>query len=496
VIEQIPEYVLLGFYGLCLLFIFLYSLGQLHLIFTCVRNRKRIAEIYRTTSFAGSDWPFVTIQLPIYNEMYVVERLMEAVAALDYPIDKFEIQMLDDSTDETVEIIRRKMEELQAKGIQIHHIRRPNREGYKAGALAYGLNLAKGNFIAIFDADFVPKADFLKAAIPHFEEKTGMVQSRWEHINRKFSIFTEMQALHLDAHFGIEQFGRFAGDYYMSFNGTGGIWRKECIRDSGGWEHDTLTEDLDLSYRAQMKGWKLKFIESIGSPAELPVEMGAIKSQQYRWMKGGAEVARKLLVKVWKTPAPLMKKIHASIHLLSSSIFIFSLLLGTVSLPIAWFRFSHPVLFKDVDPILLLFSVNFVILGFFYFFSLLRREGHFFPALKRFLITFIPFLSFMLGLSLHNSIAVIQGYLGKKTPFIRTPKFNVTKTSGNWRKNRYLNRKVPWTALFEFLLAVYFACGIGLSIYFGDEGLLPFMVMLTAGFGLVSFFSFRHATGS
>ena len=257
---QVFEYLVLGLYGLALVLIVIYSLGQLHLILTFLRNRKSYESIPPLEG--DQDLPFVTIQLPIYNELYVVERLLDSMAELDYPRDRYEVQLLDDSTDETVEVAAKRIAELQAQGLQVHHIRRPERTGFKAGALEYGLDLAKGDYIAIFDADFLPKPNFLRATLANFTDpKIGVVQARWEHINQNYSIFTEAQAFHLDAHFTVEQFSRDVGGFFMNFNGTAGVWRKECIMDAGGWEHDTLTEDLDLSYRAQLKGWKFRYVD-------------------------------------------------------------------------------------------------------------------------------------------------------------------------------------------------------------------------------------------
>jgi hypothetical protein len=279
------QVLVLSVYLFPLLCIVLYSFGQLHLVILFLKNRRKTKP---EPPLEGNDVPFVTIQLPIYNERYVVERLLEACAAQDYPKDRFEIQLLDDSDDETVELAAAKIAELQGQGYQVSHVRRPVREGFKAGALAYGLKEVKGDFIAIFDADFLPVPMHLRTAMAQFTAANiGVVQARWEHVNQHYSLFTEMQAFHLDAHFTVEQFGRNSGDMCINFNGTAGLWRKETIIDAGNWQADTLTEDLDLSYRAQLRGWKFRYIDKLGAPAELPAEMGAIKSQQYRWMKGG-----------------------------------------------------------------------------------------------------------------------------------------------------------------------------------------------------------------
>ena len=492
-LTKIFEYSVLAVYGIALTFIVLYSLGQLHLIITFLRNRKRFKS--EPPLEGDQDLPFVTIQLPIYNELYVAERLLDAMAELDYPRACYEIQVLDDSTDETIEVIANKVEALSREGYEITHVRRPDRKGFKAGALAYGLEIAKGDFIAIFDADFMPRPGYLRAAMANFtDDNIGVVQARWEHINRNYSIFTEAQAFHLDAHFTIEQFSRDRGGFYMNFNGTAGIWRKNCILDAGGWESDTLTEDLDLSYRAQIKGWQFRYVDEIGAPAELPAEMGAIRSQQYRWMKGGAEVARKMLVKVWKSDASLTRKLHGTVHLLSSSVFLLVLLLGATSVPLLYIK--HAILHGQVGfliiPVVALF-VSFGILGFLYIVTFSQREKNLRAALKRFFIHYIPFLSLSMGLSLHNSIAVIQGWMGKKTPFIRTPKFNLTGKSDKWKHVKYKSRKISPGVYGELAMALYFCFGVYMAFYFEDLSILPFFLMQIFGFGAVGLVSFRHA---
>ncbi|MEO0896351.1 MAG: cellulose synthase family protein [Bacteroidota bacterium] len=488
---QVFEYLVLSLYVLALVPIVVYSFGQLHLVITYLMNRKK----YKAEPpLEGDDVPFVTIQLPIYNELYVVERLLDSMAAMDYPKDKFEIQLLDDSTDETVEVAAKKIKELQENGIQAHHIRRPDRVGFKAGALAYGLDFAKGEYVAIFDADFLPRPNFLRASMSNFtDEKIGVVQARWEHINKDYSLFTEAQAFHLDAHFTIEQFGRDLGGFYMNFNGTAGVWRKECISDAGGWASDTLTEDLDLSYRAQMKGWKFKYVDEIGAPAELPAEMGAIKSQQYRWMKGGAEVARKMVFTLWRSNESFAKKIHGTFHLLSSSVFIMVLMLGATSVPLLYLKhevFNGRMDFLLIPVGLLLFS--FLILALFYISTSFRREENPVEAIKRFLLNYIPYLSISMGLSLHNTIAVLQGFAGKKTPFIRTPKFNLKKRSDNWTAVKYSTTKISPSVFIELIMAAYFLLGVYMCFLFEDYSIMPFMLMEMLGFGAVGYFTLKH----
>ena len=441
------------------------------------------------------EYPFVTIQLPIFNEMYVVERLIDTVAQFDYPKDRFEIHVLDDSTDETVEITKQKVLEYQAKGLQIQQICREKRQGFKAGALKDGMKYAKGEFLAIFDADFLPNKDFLLQTIPYFkDESIGVVQTRWEHINQDYSLITRLQALQLNVHFTVEQAGRMAGEYMLQFNGTAGVWRRTTIEDAGGWEADTLTEDLDLSIRAQLKGWKIKFLENIGSPAELPAEMNSFKSQQFRWMKGGAETAKKMLPTVWKSQLSLRQKIHATSHLLASSIFVFVFITGV---------FSVPLLFLLGDLIQLGFSKSFFayfLVGLLsiiavYYVANVQAPVHkesFGKALYKFLFLFPLFLALSMGLSLHNTVAVIQGYRGKKSPFVRTPKFNIKNLKDSFKKQKYLTKKMSWTTMVEGFLAVYFALAVLAGLYIQNTTFIIFHLMLAIGYGTIFYYTLRH----
>ena len=327
-------------YSASLLYMFLFSLGQLHLAWLYVRRKKDknnfpdVSKIFE---------PHVTVQLPVFNERYVVERLIDAVSNLNYPREKIEIQILDDSNDDTTAIILKKVESLRQLKLDIKLIHRENRSGYKAGALDHGLRLAKGEFIAIFDADFIPDANFLNNTLHIFSDPTvGAVQTRWDHLNKDYSLLTQLQAFGLDAHFSVEQGARNEAGSFINFNGTCGIWRKQCIIHAGGWSSDTLTEDLDLSYRAQLKNWKFKYLEEISTPGELPVIMPAIKAQQYRWNKGGAETARKVFGNVMRSKIGVINKIHAFFHLFNSSVFL-SLLLGAIfSVPMLFIKKSHP----------------------------------------------------------------------------------------------------------------------------------------------------------
>lgn len=480
-------------YGLAGMLLFLYNCGQLSLIVIYLRSKQQRQTMMLSADAKAPDkLPPVTVQLPVYNELYVVERLVDAVVRLNYPKDKLSIQVLDDSTDETVGILAAKVNEYKQKGFDIEHVRRPERKGFKAGALAYGLTFAKGEFIAIFDADFVPDPDFLLKTIPHFRDpKVAIVQTRWEHLNEDFSLLTQLQAFGLNAHFIIEQSSRSAAHFLANFNGTGGVWRKTAIADAGGWHSDTLTEDLDLSYRAQLRGWKFVYRQDVGSPAELPVAMNAIKSQQYRWMKGVAECARKLFVNVMKAPnVSFVTKLHAFFHLFSSATFILVFVLGVMSVPLIYIRSRHPD-WEWAFEVINLFQVNLLILISFYgipFWLLTRRRnkariGWYFPL----------YSSLMMGLSLHNTIAVIEGYMGRKTPFVRTPKFNVRTAGDSWNANKYVSRQLNWLTIAEGLLALYFVGGLVLGVYVQDFRLFFLHIMFLVGFGMVFVYSLVHA---
>lgn len=471
------EWIVVSAYAGALFFIFLFSMGQLHLTWHYLKGKKEIS----TPSPIIDKYPLVTIQLPVYNEKYVVERLVDSVVAIEYPLDKLEIQLLDDSTDETVEITAAKVEEFSKKGIDIKHIRRKDRVGFKAGALKHGLELAKGEFIAVFDADFLPNKDFLIKTVPHFQDSnTGVVQVRWGHVNKEYSILTKMQAFGLDAHFTIEQSGRSHAGSFINFNGTAGVWRKSCIEDAGGWSADTLTEDLDLSYRAQLKGWKFKFLEGIIAPAELPVIMPAIKSQQYRWNKGAAETARKNLGNVLSSNMALVHKIHAVFHLFNSSVFLMLLTAAILSIPMLFIKDAHPELdiFFNLGSI---FLIGFFSIALFYWVASKAVVGS--KPRKYFFKNFPLFLTFSMGLSLHNAIAVSEGLLGHKTPFIRTPKFNIFKKEDKWQNNEYLRPKLSLATVLEGLLCLYFIFGIISGFAVEDYGLMIFHIMLAFGFG-------------
>ena len=479
-------YPFLVIYVLAMLFIFLYSLAQAHLLFHFFKIRKSIKPVSIPKE---KELSMVTVQLPIFNEKYVVERLIHAAAAINYPSEKLEIQLLDDSTDDTAEIIEEIIK--QYPKINFKYIHRTDRKGFKAGALREALESATGDFIAIFDADFVPDPDFLLKTVGFFSDhKVGMVQSRWTHLNEEFSILTRLQAFALDAHFMVEQMGRNSQKAFINFNGTGGIWRKECILDAGNWHDDTLTEDLDLSYRAQKKGWEFIYRPDIVSPAELPPIMSAIKSQQFRWTKGGAECASKHLRSVFALRLPWKVKLHATAHLLNSVIFIAVLLVSISSIPI-WWAFHQDWIHESYFQGAAVFLLSFVIIAMVYFFANLSLLKITFMGVGKFLLELPLFLSVSMGLSLHNSQAVWEGLTGKKSPFIRTPKYNLKKGKVDWKSNIYNQVNIPITTYIEGMLTILFSLMVILSFYTATYEMIVFHFMLAVGFGTVAFTSFK-----
>ncbi|HMB63923.1 MAG TPA: cellulose synthase family protein [Eudoraea sp.] len=482
----IIAYIIIGVYSISLMLIFFYSLAQLNLLLNYLGNKKLNEVSPKFNLLDPKEIPFVTIQLPIYNEEYVMERLLENIAKIEYPKSKLEIQVLDDSTDNSVIETEQMIAALHETGLDITHIRRENRQGFKAGALKEGLKIAKGDFIAIFDADFLPASDWLKKTVIYFkDEEIGVVQTRWGHINRDYSTLTKIQAFALDAHFTLEQVGRNSKGHFINFNGTAGIWRKECILDAGNWEGDTLTEDLDLSYRAQLKNWKFKYLEDVETPAELPVVISAARSQQFRWNKGGAENFRKSVWSVINAKNISFKtKFHGVMHLLNSSMFLCVFAVAVLSIPMLYIKniFGH---LEWIFQVTNFFIISTVILFICYWFTYKSIQGSGFDKFVDYIKLFFTFFSVALGFSLHNSIAVLEGHMGKRSEFVRTPKFNLSNITDSWKDNKYLTRKLSPNMILEFGLMVYFLFGMYSAIPLNDFGLFPFHVMLFLGFGFV-----------
>tara|TARA_B110000003_G_scaffold208536_1_gene207399 strand:+ start:5797 stop:7287 length:1491 start_codon:yes stop_codon:yes gene_type:complete len=487
---MVLEYIIIGIYSLALILIFMYALAQLNLLFNYISAEKEEDTSPKFDLKNREEVPYVTIQLPVYNEMYVMERLLNNIVTLVYPREKLEIQVLDDSTDESITITEAQIKKLQKTGINIQHILRSNRQGFKAGALKEGLEIATGEFIAIFDADFLPQQDWLLQTIPYFKnDKIGLVQTRWSHINRNYSTLTKVQAFALDAHFTLEQVGRNSKGHFINFNGTAGVWRKECILDAGNWEGDTLTEDLDLSYRAQLKKWKFKYLEHVKTPAELPIIISAARSQQFRWNKGGAENFQKMTKRVLLNNKISFKtKIHSVLHLLNSSMFLMILIVAVLSIPMLYIKNEYAHL-KSYFYMISFFVISSIIFFICYWFMFKKSYGGGFKNFLKYTATFFTFFSIAMGFSLHNTIAVLEGHFGKKSEFVRTPKFNIKTPKDTWKKNKYIHKKISLNIVIEGILTLYFAFGIYSAFVVGDQdgdfGLFPFHLMLFFGFGYV-----------
>ena len=481
----------LVFYCITTLFIFCYTLLQFHLTIAYIKfKKKRISSLPPTV--LSKENIYVTVQLPLYNEPYVTERLINAVCAFDYPKHLLEIQILDDSNDETIQIADTITESWQQKGIDIKVVRRPDRTGFKAGALKYGLEIAKGNFIAIFDADFIPSPDFLKKTVPVLnQDGVGMVQTRWGHTNREYSLLTKAQAFWLENHFRIEQTSRSNLNLFFNFNGTAGIWKKQTIIEAGNWQADTLTEDLDLSYRAQLKGWKFLYLEEVISPAELPPTLSALKGQQFRWTKGGAEVSRKLIPSLIKSKQPLQIKLHAVGHLLNSGVYLAISISAFLSIPLLFIKDILPSL-KPLMLIGTIFFSNFIILAIAYFIA--TRDYFKNKNIFQFVKMFQIYLSFAVGMSFHNSIAVLQGYFGKRTAFIRTPKFNA-ESNGNIALQRFGSAKISSSFVIYLSLFVLFTAAVVYAIAASNFGFLMFHLTLSLGLALLLFFEIKESMG-
>jgi cellulose synthase/poly-beta-1,6-N-acetylglucosamine synthase-like glycosyltransferase len=479
--------------------IFLFTVHFFLLAMLCLFGLHRLSMVLRWLYYKNSQpialsefkqLPKVTVQIPLYNEWFVAQRAVDTVAALDYPADKLQIQIVDDSTDNTRELIAARVAFYQQRGINIVHVVRSNREGFKAGALKDAMTTATGEFIAIFDADFTPEPSVILKTIHHFTEPNiGMVQFRWEHLNRFDSGLTETQAMMLDAHFSLEQKVRCASGMLFNFNGTAGIWRKETIIDAGNWSADTLTEDLDLSYRAQLRGWKMRYLNDISCAAELPADMNAFKSQQHRWAKGGVQVMKKMLLKVWKTDLPFNHKIEASFHL-SNNLAYLLLLIDTLFflVPTLYIRQQHHMVnmwWVDI-PLLLLSSGGHLVYLYFGQVALGHSKINAFIKLPRLLLLGIQ-------LTVNNARAGFEAICNQESEFIRTPKIGDVETNSYApvEKIRSFYQAVkPRGTLIELLLAIIYAIVFIWAIHNAQWFMLPFLLLLFFGFVASAFESF------
>ena len=474
------ETLILAAYFFVLIVLAIYGWHRYYLVYLYMRNRGNGAK----PGPALDPLPVVTIQLPLYNEMYVADRLIEAVCRIEYPREKLEIQVLDDSTDETRGIAELAVRRFATEGVDIKYLHRSDRCGYKAGALEAGLQTARGEFIAIFDADFIPASDFLTKLMPHFSDaKVAMVQARWGHINQDYSLLTKIQSILLDGHFVLEHGGRHRSGRFFNFNGTAGIWRRVAIDDGGGWQHDTLTEDLDLSYRTQLRGWRFVFVSDVIAPAEVPVEMNAFKSQQFRWAKGSIQTCRKLLPRILRADLPLGVKAEAFFHLTANFNYPFMCVLSVLMFPAMVIRYNmgwYEMLLIDVP---LFFAATFSVCN---FYMVCQREIH---TDWRTRIKYLPFLmSIGIGLSINNTRAVIEAIFNKQSEFTRTPKYHIERDSDEWVGKKY-RQSVAVQPLIELALGLYFTSTVFYAIANQIYGTVPFLVLFQIGFlytGLLS----------
>ena len=469
-------------YFIVLVILAAYGIHRYVLVYNYFKYRHRVPE----TPPDPVEWPKVTIQLPIYNERYVIERLIETVALFDYPQDKIEIQVLDDSTDETQEVARNCVERHQQLGVPIRYLHRTNREGFKAGALQEGLKSATGEFVAIFDADFLPPPDFLRRTIPYFADSgLAMVQTRWSYVNRHYSALTEVEAILLDGHFVVEHTARYRRGLFFNFNGTAGVWRLKAIGDAGGWQHDTLTEDTDLSYRAQLCGWHFLYLPDIECPSELPVEMNAFKTQQARWAKGLMQTAKKILPRVLRSDVPGHVKAEAIFHLTANISYPLMVFLSIILLPAMVVRFYQgwfQVLVIDLP----LFLASTCSISSFY----LVAERKLYPKTWKRTFIYLPFVMAVgIGLSVKNAVSVLEAIFGVQTEFARTPKYRIEgQTDKTWAKKKY-RKRAGWMPVAEVVLGAYFLLTVVYALQNENYATIPFLLLFVWGYlytGLMS----------
>jgi cellulose synthase/poly-beta-1,6-N-acetylglucosamine synthase-like glycosyltransferase len=468
------EFAILGLYFLTLVILAVFGLHRYIMVFLYYRHRARRA----VPLPPPARLPRVTVQLPLYNEMYVVDRLVDSVCRIRYPKELLEIQVLDDSVDETQDIARAAVERYREEGFDIHYLHREDRHGFKAGALDYGLQKAKGEFVVIFDADFVAPPDILEKTLGSFDDPhVGMVQVRWGHINRDYSLLTQVQSILLDGHFILEHGGRNRSGRFFNFNGTAGVWRRHAIADAGGWQHDTLTEDLDLSYRAQMNGWRFVFLQDVVSPAEIPVEMNAFKSQQHRWAKGSIQTCKKLLPRILASELPMPLKVEAVFHLTANFAYPLMILLSVLMFPAMVIRYNmgwYEMLIVDVP---LFIGATMSVCSFY-----LVSQREIFGDDWRARIKYLPaVLSVGIGLSVNNAKAVVEALLGWDSEFTRTPKYRVEGASDDWRLKRYRGC-VNFVPFVELALGTYFTFMAYYAAANGIYGTLPFIFLFQFGF--------------
>lgn len=468
------ESAVLGLYFLTLVILAVFGLHRYIMVFLYYKHRDRRAG----SAPLPERLPRVTVQLPVYNEMYVVERLLDSVCRIDYPRELLEIQLLDDSTDETAAIARAAAERHRSEGLDVRYLHRDNRLGFKAGALDAGLGQASGEFVLIFDADFIAPPDILQKTLGHFSDPgVGMVQVRWGHVNRDYSLLTQVQSVLLDGHFVLEHGGRNRSGRFFNFNGTAGIWRRAAITDAGGWQHDTLTEDLDLSYRAQMRGWRFVFVQDVVSPAEIPVEMNAFKTQQHRWAKGSIQTCKKLLPAILASDLPLSIKVEAAFHLTANFAYPLMVLLSLLMFPAMVIRYNMGLYEMMIVDVPLFLGATMSVCSFY-----LMSQREIFGEDWRARIKYLPaVLAVGIGLSVNNAKAVLEALFGHVSEFTRTPKYRVEAAGDEWKQKRYRG-SLSFVPFIELLLGLYFTAMAAYALSYGIWGTLPFILLFQFGF--------------
>jgi cellulose synthase/poly-beta-1,6-N-acetylglucosamine synthase-like glycosyltransferase len=475
-----------AYFGI-LLILSIYGIHRYFILFLYYRHYKRRPRS-SAPALDPSGYPSVTIQLPLYNEYYVAERVINAAAAIRYPKQLFRIQILDDSTDDTARVARNAAKKLHARGFKVDYRHRVDREGFKAGALKAGLDATPDELVAVFDADFIPPQDFLELVVPQFKDpNVGMVQTRWGYINRDYSLLTRVQSILLDGHFILEHTARHLSGRFFNFNGTGGVFRRRAILESGGWQGDTLTEDLDLSYRAQLHGWKFVFLPDVVCPSELPVDIFGFKTQQHRWTKGSIQVGKKLLGRIWRSGAPLRVKLEATFHLSANLSYLLLVLLSAL-MPLSVILRSHELARGSLFWEMIVFGLTTVSIFLFY----LTAQRELYPD-WRWRVKDVPFiLALGIGMCINNAWAVTEALLGRNTPFVRTAKYRIESLKDRWKGKIYRSMRKP-SFVIELVLSVYMCAALIVLVALRNWAALPYVLLFVTGYLYVLSLSVLHA---
>jgi cellulose synthase/poly-beta-1,6-N-acetylglucosamine synthase-like glycosyltransferase len=483
--NSLADLTVYGYFALLLL-LSVYGIHRYFILFLYFKHYKRKRHA-PPPAMRQADYPSVTVQLPLYNEMYVAERIVEAAGELRYPGHLLTIQVLDDSTDGSEEISRAAVERLRARGLNAQWLHRTQRDGFKAGALKAGLEQTSDELVAIFDADFVPPPDFLERVVPHFHDpRVGMVQTRWGYLNKNYSLLTRLQSILLDGHFMLEHTARYFSGRFFNFNGTGGMFRRTAIIDAGGWEGDTLTEDLDLSYRAQMRGWKFVYLPDVVVPSELPVDIYGFKTQQHRWTKGSIQVGKKLLPALWRTPIPFKVKLEATFHLTANYCYVLLVLLSALMPLSIMYRYATVNRYPLIEITIFLFTTGSISL----FYLISQRELY---RDWKWRLKDVPFIMALgIGMCLNNAWAVLEAVFARETPFVRTAKYRIESLKDSWKGKLYRTVSKKFLIM-EFLFAAYMMTAVLIMALLQNWGALPYVFLFVIGYTYIFGLSLLHS---